>query len=122
MSSSSMSPEERAPLFDAVAYRETASLLPPARIAAYLQTLIDRCEGVLAPGLDRAQAVDDAHMLAGAAGMFGMTRLVSSARNFELAVEMKAADAEARGIELRTDAALSIDVLRQLVADLSVMT
>ena len=91
-------------LVDQAGFDRTCAFLRPEAIAIYLDTIAERGRALLAtlraagPADDRAG--DDAHTLAGSAGMFGFERMSRAATHFEHALQTGAADLPARAARL----------------------
>ena len=86
-------------VLDLKAFERTAAFLAPDTVSAYLQTIAERAETLLArlraldaPHDSAEKLAEAAHSLAGSAGMFGFERAAAVSRRFENAIQSRAPD------------------------------
>jgi CheY-like chemotaxis protein len=92
-------------LFNAKVFQQAASFLPSGIVVSYVQTITRHSKSLLSAlqTLDNiGNCADEAHDLAGSAGMFGFDRLAATAREFDHAVRNVAADTPALAANLRS--------------------
>jgi len=111
------------PVLSVEALEQTASILKPEAVRAYLDGLAGRMAALQAGlrGLDgtpqaAAGVVEAAHALAGSAGMFGFDRLVVVARHFERSVKADPSQAATLAAGLDGALAQSLATLRARIA------
>ena len=102
------------PIFERDMFLDAVDFMPAEEVIEHLRALIERCQAMqslLQPGeaIQSPQGLmDDAHKLAGAAGMFGLTEASKAARAFERAAATEGQDMAA--IIARLDASLTASI------------
>jgi PAS domain S-box-containing protein len=105
-------------VFDRAAIEEVAGAVPPLDLAGYLHALAASA-GALRLALRVAEAppgealAEDAHRLAGTAGMLGFVSVAAAARAFERAIELGSADAQALADQLSHAIDAAMPVIQQ---------
>jgi CheY-like chemotaxis protein/HPt (histidine-containing phosphotransfer) domain-containing protein len=105
-----------APIFERDIFLDTVDFMPAEEVIEHLHSLIERCQSMATllhpveapPSPD--ELIENAHRLAGSAGMFGLTEASEAARALEKATLM--ADQDTQTIIARLDAALEASIAR----------
>ena len=107
------------PVFDQIAFGQTACFLDTGAIEPYLQTIAERGETLLL-GLGSRTAdiasASAAHEFAGSAGMFGFSRASEIARRFERAIQTASPDAARIGRQLAAALADTMPAIRDEIS------
>ena len=114
--------------FDQAAFDEVAEHLSPAAVAGYLLGLATDAEAL---GCDLREAgeaggdaalVEQAHRLAGSAGLLGFASIVAAARAFEAASDAKVTKKLRCAADLAAVLETSLPIMRQQLARFTAMT
>ena len=107
------------PILNQQTFEETAALLDPEALSAYLHTIVERGDALLArlaePDAlvrDRQDLADAVHRLGGSAAMFGFERAVAIARRFEQALSAGASDLHEQASQLAQAVEASLSSIR----------
>lgn len=100
------------PVLDRAVLKRLQGMLDGESIKTHLRTLADKAQALLrqiqSDADNGAEAAEAAHVLAGAAGLFGFARLAHVARHFERAVQSGAPDAPQRRGDLAVTLAATL--------------
>ncbi|MGD0102455.1 MAG: PAS domain S-box protein [Rhodopila sp.] len=114
--------EAEVPLFEQAMFKDTTELLPAGEAGEHLLTMITRCETLLCvlrrPEIlaNAAELGEDAHRLAGSAGMFGFLSVAAAARRFECATETDPTETETFANLLAAAIVAALPMMRQELA------
>ena len=121
--------ETEYPVFDHAMFDEITDSLCASEVQEHIQTLIMRCDALMrrlvSPDMPThaTELVEDAHRLAGGAGMFGFLYLADAARRFERAAVSGATETAGLGTHLAAAAEATAAIMRQdLAGTAAVMT
>lgn len=116
-------PELDPPIYDAATFEGVAAVVSPAAVAAYIGTLMERCDSLLrqlraSPPLPAGtgELAAPAHAIGGSAGLFGFRRLAIAAYTYERSLETASPSASSAAADLIAVMETSLVEMHQLVA------